>query len=768
VLKPDGHIETPSRFPERPGVLFMTDSFETGGSERQFVTLARALDRGAFRVEVGCLQARGALAGDFSEIAHFPTGGSFLSLRSLKSRVALARFLRRHRIAVAQAFDFYSNLMLIPAAWLARVPVIVGSQRQIGDLLTSRQFRAQAAAFRLCDRVVANSCAAAERLRPSGVRPDRVVVIPNALPEEAFAAAAPALPREAGRLRVGMIARMNHAVKNHPGFLRAAARIAAQFPEVEFVLAGDGPLREELERLAGSLGLATRVRFLGDRRDIPAVLASLDVSVLPSFSESLPNAVLESMAAGVAVVATRVGGNPEAVADGETGLLVEPGDDARLAAAIERLLRDAELRRRCGARAKEVAREKYSLERVARRFEELYQSLLAGKPGRRARLRPAPSGAAPARRRLRVAIVAASPRWIGGHGVQAELLMRQWRDDPAVEARFIAIDPDFPRGLAGAGRIPLLRTVVRLPLYLRALGRGLRDADIVHIFSASYWSFLLAPVPAWWMARRRGKKVLINYHSGEARDHLRRWRTALPVLRRADRLVVPSPYLVEVFREFGLEATPVPNAVDLDQFRYRLRQPLRPLLLCTRGFHPYYGVDVVVRAFAQIKREFPEARLLLVGKGPSEGEVRELVSRLRLADVEFTGPVAHAEIHRQYERADVFINASWLDNLPISLLEAFASGTPVVTTAAEGIRYFVEHERTGLLSECGDPAGLARNVIRLLREPALALALSRNAREESRRYSWEAVRPQWLAVYRSLGPAEAVENPFSPEPALRV
>ena len=355
-------------------------------------------------------------------------------------------------------------------------------------------------------------------------------------------------------------------------------------------------------------------------------------------------------------------------------------------------------------------------------------------------------------RKLRVVLIAPSLRRIGGQGVQANLLMRNWQNDPAIDAYWVPVDPEMPRWLAWTEGIRYLRTLVREPFYLFAVWRAIKSTDIVHIFSASYWSFLLAPAPAWLMARVRGTRTLINYRSGEARDHLGRWRSALAVLRRADRVVVPSGYLVDVFREFGLEACVVPNIVDLDQFRYRERHPARPLLVCTRGFEPYYRVDLVVRAFGLIKKEFSGARLWLVGKGSLESEIRALVRSLQLEDVEFAGPVTRDKIGSFYDRADIFINASNLDNMPVSILEAFASGTPVVTTAPEGIRYLVEHERTGLLCEPGDWCALAANVVRLLQQPDLASGLARSAYEESRRYRWDVVRAQWLNVYRSLSP----------------
>ena len=356
--------------------------------------------------------------------------------------------------------------------------------------------------------------------------------------------------------------------------------------------------------------------------------------------------------------------------------------------------------------------------------------------------------------RQRVCIVAPSLRYVGGQSVQADLLVRRWQNDPDIDISFVAVDPPVPRVLSWAERVPGLRTILREPIYFWRLWRGLENVDVAHIFSASYWSFLLAPAPAALFAKmkmkRRGSKTLINYHSGEARDHLRRFRSATFVLSRADKLVVPSGFLVDVFREFGLSASAVPNIVDLSQFRYRERVPLRPHLICTRGFSTYYSVDVVVRAFALVKKEYPEAQLDLVGNGPLEGDVRKLAADLNLSGVNFTGVVSHREIGQYYDQADIFINASWLDNMPLSVIEAFAAGTPVVSTSPECMPYLVQQERTGLLSPVGDEKALAANVIRLLRDPALASRLAQNAHHESRNYTWEAVREQWLSTYREL------------------
>jgi len=732
-----------------PGVFLMTNSFETGGSERQFVALAQSLDASSFGVHLGCFRSQGAFLEGLGDVPEFRLGGSLYGVQSIRSRFRLGRYLRSSNISIAHSFDFYTNLALIPTARIARIPVVIGSQRQLGDLLTPAQFRTQLAMFRWCDAVVCNSRAAADVLLRRGIEESRLSIIGNGLPDSCFAETEPALPRRPGLLRVGMIARMNSRSKNHRAFLRAAGRIRTEFGNVEFVLAGDGPLREDLEREARELGLDGQVCFLGDRRDISAVLASLDVSVLPSSSESLSNVIIESMAAGVPVVANRVGGNSELLRDGR-GILVAPGDEQALTGAVVGLLRDPDLRAELGVNAKKFARSNFTIERMQRAHQELYTELLARKRWR-PRVRSFDTrGSAAALCPLRVSIIAASLRYVGGQSVQADLLLQHWRNDAQVHARLVPIDPPYPFGLKWVSTIPVLRTIVREPFYVIALWRGLKDADVAHIFSASYWSFLIAPVPALLMARMLGKKPLIHYHSGEAQDHFRRFRSAVPLLRRADLLVVPSGYLVKVFSEFGLKAKAVPNIVDTSQFTFRDRKPLRPHLVCTRGFHPYYSVDVVVRAFAEVQRSFPEARLDLVGKGPAEEEIRALVKELGIPGINFAGVATREQIGKFYDEADIFINASWLDNMPVSILEAFAAGTPVVSTAPEGITYIVEHERTGLLSEPGDPVALAQNVTRLLKDPQLAARLADNGHEESQRYCWEAVRCQWLDVYDSL------------------
>src|SRR5579864_4062492 len=165
-------------------VFLAVNSLETGGTERQFYELARAFRQARVPVRLGCLQRKGAFVDGLGDLSEFPLGGSLYRWTSIQSRLRMAQDLRRFGIQVAHAFDFYANLMMIPAARLARVPAVIGSHRQLGDLLTPAQFSAQLAAFRMCDRVVCNSQAAADRLRDAGLRERKLAVIGNALPME--------------------------------------------------------------------------------------------------------------------------------------------------------------------------------------------------------------------------------------------------------------------------------------------------------------------------------------------------------------------------------------------------------------------------------------------------------------------------------------------------------------------------------------------------------------------------------------------------------
>jgi glycosyltransferase involved in cell wall biosynthesis len=362
---------------------------------------------------------------------------------------------------------------------------------------------------------------------------------------------------------------------------------------------------------------------------------------------------------------------------------------------------------------------------------------------------------------LRVLIVGPSLRIVGGQSVQAATILENLRREPGIEVSFLPVNPALPGPLGALQKIKYVRTVLTLPAYCAALLARVRAYDVIHVFSASYWSFLLAPAPAMLAARLYGRKVVLNYHSGEAEDHLTHWRrTALPLIRMADSIAVPSGYLADVFAKFGFQARVVFNVVDTGQFRFRERRPLEPVFLTNRNLEPMYNTGCVLRAFEIIRNRIPGARLIVAGEGSQRPRLEALRNALGLREVEFTGRIPPAAMPELYDRAGVFLNGSDIDNMPLSILEAFTSGLPVISTDAGGIPYMVENGRTGLLVPRGDYRAMAARAISLFEDDSLAWRLAHNARRECERYRWEAVRAGWLDLYSSL-----VRRPAQPEPA---
>ena len=346
----------------------------------------------------------------------------------------------------------------------------------------------------------------------------------------------------------------------------------------------------------------------------------------------------------------------------------------------------------------------------------------------------------------RVAVVAPSLDILGGQSVQAQLLARGLAAD-GWDVRFVPINPRFPPALRWLRRVPYARTMLNEALYLAGLLR-LHRVDVVHVFSASYWSFLLAPVPAMLAGRLAGARVILNYHSGEADDHLARWGVRVhPWLRLAHAIVVPSEYLREVFARHGYGARVITNAIDVDGFAYRERVPLAPRLLCTRNFEDYYRVDVTVRALGFVRARFPDATLILAGEGSEAGALRRLAATVAPGAVRFVGRIEHAAMPALLDGADVFVTASVLDNQPLSVLEAFAAGLPVVSTPTGELARVVRDGVTGRVVPPAQPRAMADAVIELLEDPDGARALARRARAHVEGYRWSRVGEAWAEVY---------------------
>ena len=346
----------------------------------------------------------------------------------------------------------------------------------------------------------------------------------------------------------------------------------------------------------------------------------------------------------------------------------------------------------------------------------------------------------------RIGIIAPTLEILGGQGIQANALIARLRND-GYDVSLIPINPQFPAGLGWVRRYPYLRTLLNQALFLPSLMK-LRRIDVAHIFSASYWSFVLAPLPAILAARSLGKRVILNYRSGEADDHLAHWGKLIhPWLRLVDEIVVPSHYLHEVFKRHGYHARVIRNVVDLSRFQYRQRKPLRPHLLSNRNFEPHYMVDCTLQAFTLVKARYPEATLMVAGYGSEERRLRELAASFKTDGIKFVGRIEPESMPSLYGKADIYVNCSVIDNQPVSLLEAFASGIPVVSTGVGDIPFMMRHGETGSIVPQRDPEAMAKAIMLLLENPDHALSTALRARQEVEMFTWPRVRQEWAMVY---------------------
>lgn len=387
----------------KSNVLHIIDSFEQGGTERQAVQLVRLLkESGRYEVHLACLQNRGLLRDEverlnLGEIHAYPLN-SFYDRNFVTQLGRLARYLKEHRIKVVHTHDFYTNIFGMAAAAWARVPARIASKRETEGFRTSRQKRVERVSYRLAHAIVANAEAVRKQLIKEGVRDDKVLTLYNGL-DLRRVAVAPGLERDEALSLLGLprerrfitiVANVQHPVKDHPTFLRAAARVHAACPDAAFVIAGEGELMESLKELSAQLGLKDDVFFIGRCESVAELLAISDACVLSSTAEGFSNSILEYMAASRPVVVTDVGGAREAVADGEQGYVVPAGDDELMAARLVSLLENPERASAMGESGRRIVEEKFSCEAQLNRTLTLYDKLLA----RRGRaLQPSVEGA---------------------------------------------------------------------------------------------------------------------------------------------------------------------------------------------------------------------------------------------------------------------------------------------------------------------------------------------------------------------------------------
>jgi glycosyltransferase involved in cell wall biosynthesis len=374
-----------NRSPRR--VFFLLDSFMIGGTETQAVELARRLDPDRYQVTVGCLRKEGPLLsrldGTRVRVVGFSMGKGIDSPSGIRGVLKLSAFLRRERIQVMHAHDLWSNLVGMVAAKLARVPVTITSQRDLSHDAWYGTYRRRVLRYFQSRSSIVLTNAKAIRdglIEQDGLPPEKVCVIYNGVDIDGFRNVVRnrewMFPDSEGKKLIVLVGNMNSDVKGHPVLIEAASEVTKSHPEAQFLLVGDGPMRGSFEVQVDAAGLKRNFSFLGRRSDVPQILGSCDVAVLPSLAEGMPNAVLEYLASGLPVIATALGGNLEVIQHGVTGLLVPPKDPQALAAELKRLLDDPQFAAQLAKAGREHVATRFSFERLVEEVDGLYMRLL--------------------------------------------------------------------------------------------------------------------------------------------------------------------------------------------------------------------------------------------------------------------------------------------------------------------------------------------------------------------------------------------------------
>lgn len=354
---------------------------------------------------------------------------------------------------------------------------------------------------------------------------------------------------------------------------------------------------------------------------------------------------------------------------------------------------------------------------------------------------------------MRIALVGPLPPPSGGMANQTAQFARLLAED-GHEVRMIQTNPPYPSRIVGSLRG--VRAAVRLAGFVRQLWRGISGAEVVHVMANSGWSWHLFAAPAVWVAHRLHVPVFVNYRGGEAREFFARsWKWVCPTIEKASAVVVPSTFLKEVFDQYGVCASIVPNVVDLSRFSPRPsgcpdERSRNPRFLVARNLEAIYDVGTAIQAFGRLRGKYPNATLTVAGSGVEEGRLRTEARSLGLEGaVVFTGRVDSADMPELYRSADIMLNTSLVDNTPNAILEAWASGVPVVTSDVGGIPHLVADGITGCLVAPRSAEAIASAADALLADSSRYEALRNAGLMKASEFAWSAIRGSWYSVYES-------------------
>lgn len=353
----------------------------------------------------------------------------------------------------------------------------------------------------------------------------------------------------------------------------------------------------------------------------------------------------------------------------------------------------------------------------------------------------------------KIVIVGPLPPPAGGMANQTKKLA-EFLESEKLTVDIVQVNPKYRP--AWVEKLPVIRAGFRLLQYFSSLKRQIAGADLVHIMANSGWSWHLFAAPAIVVANHLGKPIVLNYRGGYAADFFKSsWRWVNLTLKKVDRVIVPSTFLQEVFEQYHITADVVPNVLDQRLFNEQVKSasaPINeaPLFIVTRNLELIYDVATTINAFYQVWQKYPNAQLNIAGTGPELDNLKAQVNSLGLDEhVSFVGRLSPEQMAELYQRADVMLNASIVDNSPNSVIEALACGTPVVSTNVGGIPKLVSHEHDVLLVSPKESEKMAGFALALIERRELRDQLVQNGLNTVKKFHWHQVWQQLQLCYQN-------------------
>jgi glycosyltransferase involved in cell wall biosynthesis len=763
-------------------ILYLIDKLVPSGTQTQLLELVRHLDRSLFQPQVIALCEGGAL------LSEFQSAGIEVKVWDIKKAYgpsawrAVSRIeslIKQDGIDIVQTFFLHADMIGLAAAKKAGVRHRLSARRDEGFWLNKKDLFLTRYASKAASLLIANSKAVKDAVIQKENPNCLIEVLYNGIDAHYFSPnemlrrhAREELQIAEDEIVVGVVANMRHEVKGHAFLIEAIPEIVKRCPNAKFIFVGDGILRHQYEKRLQALGVRENVLFLGATREIPKLLNAIDIYCSSSLSEGFSNSILEAMAVAKPVIATAVGGNRELIQDQQTGFLVEPKSPRQLAEKIITLILKPELRQGFGESGRARVLQDFTVERMTQRYEEFYTSLHDSSLKSKAEYIPdydpiVPTWNQPlellhSSRKLPIRVAYLIWSLDLGGAEQIVLNLAKKLDRHIYEPLVICLnDKGRYAWQLEEQRIKViaLHKKPKLDLFLlMKLVKLIKSERIelihTHLFSANLWGRLAGKLA--------GVPVITTEHG------IDRWRTpfhfALETLLKPvnQKAVFVSEQVKDFYSrkvDFKDKAYVLHTGIDVDKFQKPTdREATRKALGISyeKKVLGFVGRLVAekdhanfLRSLVQLVKIHNRSDIvgLIVGDGELKPEIMNQIDRYQLNDhVVLTG--FRKDLPELYQAMDVFVHASIQEGLPLTVLEAMASGTPVVATNVSGISECLQDEVDGLLVPVGDPEAIARAVSKVLRDSIFREGIIHHAQERVRKsFSLERMVEGHSALY---------------------